>query len=345
MKKFILIFSVSLLLILCYTSVLMATEKTLVEEKWENYLETANLEFDTYHGKFQASGGFSYDDLFDMSYLHSIIDCQYGIYNNLEFDGYIDFGIQNTDSMVDEDNLDAFGAALKYKIYNQNGYTVTTKGYVTFKQNYQFPEDGPDYGFTLFSNVDLTEDLTLYNNAYILSHDFDFNSAALVNGFNYTIDEHSALKGYLFSNFNMASEDFTFKVSSLYKNQFSDKFTYLLEIEKTVDSTFNLITNTIENKITPSLTLTGEFSYNTSKAYYNVLLFNLHQKYGSFDLDNTYQFTLPGRSSTSKHFISSEATYNLIDNMDIIFAVNSILTNSDTWSMEFDTTLGVQYEI
>lgn len=312
MKKNLLLCVMAVLFILMFSSGLLAAQKTIAEEQWDNFLETAKLDYSAFHGKLEVIA--QVDAITDPwgeaelanGYIFS--EMQYSLLDNLEIHSYVDYG-DFYSAEYDFTGIDAYLGFLKLNVYNKNGLALTLKGYTSYMLDLSEANVGlkPDYGLKLYTNKTLNDKCTLYNNVnFTLSPAGDYLSFA--NGLKYDFNEQNALQAITNTRFVGLTPLLAFDV--MYKHLVDDKTVYLGEVSKNYANDFYLA-NTLESQINPSLTVTGQFDVDSTSG--GVLKANVRQTVGPLIFNAGGKFELT--DGLGEASVNSSIGLNLFDHV------------------------------
>lgn len=225
-----------------------AKNETLLEEHWENYMDTTELKYSAEEGKIEL--GLGYSEVLER--LRYDLSGDYGINDQIQSHGYV----SGASSFQDGDNSTDlwFGGNVKAKLYERNSFVVAALAGVEYN-------DDLSYDLNLYTDFDLSENLTIHNNLLFCIDESDV-SKRLYNGVDYRYNQQHALRAYLYTNFT-DFDALTNKIKLMYKNDFNQQINFLSSIEKTFQRDNLLFRNLVEVELIDDLLLTGYYDFNT----------------------------------------------------------------------------------
>lgn len=264
MKKITLL---TLAFLLCFAMSALAKE-TYIEEKWKDFIETANPEYAAYHGEIDTTLVPLGDE-----YLQGFGEVKYSVTKDIEFSGYFYREmLKELEGWRDFLSSD-LTVSLKDRVYNRNRLALALKGSFTVLKLQEV--DGiwdntmATRMFTggLYSNFRVNDHFVLYNNLDV-TYEKGLTGEKFVNGLEWGLSASSSLKvklEYEYSHFHPGNRE----LLAAFKSQFQKQNTYLVELNKALYGSVLEgweMTNTVESKVIPTVLLTGQFYFSTDES-------------------------------------------------------------------------------
>lgn len=281
------------LVIICALSFgVNAKDKSIIDEVWDNFLTTSDLDGETGKGELDFSVTVDGDRTISLA---NIIDPQ--SYGSYRLDASYDQVSDSTKFAVDLTQITNYmfidGKAYPTRDLSVNGSVknkfLSTKwlelaggAYGSFKKG---TEDGASFGATFYSDLALTRGITLYNALDLNSHYAPF-IIAVYNGAELEINGNHSLK---FRRFKRIITRQSY-ITAAYRGKITDGLTYLVVLNKDLWANTVYTANYLEGKITPSLTVTGVVRYGNDGYFPNIGLVDAKQKLGRFTIGGAYQW-------------------------------------------------------
>lgn len=293
------LFIVVLVLVLSLSFAVQAENETMLDEIWDNYLTTTELEYFAEEGEANLNLlSKKYDD--DSRVLGYFLDGGYG-FEGLDVVGYLG-GLSFAGFNHDSTDL-YYGGKIKAHLYDQDGLVVSGEASAEW-------DDEMIYSLGFYLDKMMDDHLSLHNNLSFIIDETAIKKE-LYNGVDYKFNEQHALKAYLYTELTDL-DSMTNAINLLYRNDFNDQITFVSSFNKTLSKDNMQFKNFLEVKPLSDLIVTGSYEFNTHQN--DQLGIDVRKDFADFSVAGGYAF------STNKDTLYGNLTFDLREDMALDFA-------------------------
>lgn len=338
----------SLILVLGLSLNIYAAEKTIAEEKWDNFLETANLLYAANTGELISSldsiTTLPLDQENMMGNLAWNNKMTYSLTDNLEISGIYNATTQKAPEQSTKYFSKRYYGSIKDKFITQGPLTVAIKGDANYFK-YTNSDNTDAYttftiNGTVYSNLALNKHITLYNNFNIASKKDNegahWFSKSLTNCAELNFNEHNTLRVLTWTSLNDMSSVQPF-VYAIFRSKLTDNFTYILDTQNLNSGIFNpyiVVNNIVEFKTLSATVITAQFSTGLSAGSEKTYSLDAAQKVGLLTVKAGYWKNVSADESLAT--LSGGMKINFSEDCALGFEVNkNTATNADGSSENF----------
>ena len=335
------VFFVTLLLICVFFSTsAYATEKTIAETRWANFMETTDLQYPAHDGQFSTDYTmrlllFYY---FDPAKEGNILDSSctangvYSLSKNIELRG----SYSNSELINDLWTVKESLLGLKVKCYQNQTFALAVSPAVSFIHDEYLGDKTTilQGGVSVFTNLNLGKFVKLYNNfGYIRPVDRDVvhSQKKLTNALEFDITSKNIIRVLHTGDF-VHTNDINHNFGVTYRGQYSDKLTYIFSMQRSdyfygdTPQKYVYINNLIEYKPTKNLILTGQFEKYNPQCYADYIQVDATQQMGKLQLacgfTHSFPYDVEGGRVTAKNQLAGTVKYHFTKHWALSFGGN-----------------------
>lgn len=308
-------------------------DKTLIQEKQENFLDTADVKYAPYHGKLEAETSYStgyngfLQDVVSKSLAPNLL-VEYAPLNNLQVDAFVSGNSSDVYSQgfwFDVDSNYFFGDA-KYKFFNGKQLELAAKVYAERAANKVSYEDengdvleydnnqASAFGAAILSNYNM-KNITLYNNMGVTSVD-GTPIVGMTTGFQTAVKNHRLL-GKLDTSINTSDSSVQNSAALMYKAQLHQKLLNMLELNYNFNSNVASVTNTLEARVMPTALVTTQVAYSNAANSQNSVGLNVEKEFGPLTVKAGMNHKFEKDLMDSRTAIQGGVEYDVTQNVEL----------------------------
>lgn len=321
----------TLVLVLGLSFSIYASDKTIADEEWDNFFQTANLEYTAHHGEFTSTLGVNVPDpayINEFDYIGSLTQLTYSLTDNLEISGYFNPSTDDVYQQFPNGYTRIYSGSIKDKFFVTGPLTLAAKGTITYNQipdQYLYnmaPGNFLSLNGKLYSNLSLGRLIKLYNNFSYTRVKYDsglnLQGKSMANCVELNLGKTTTLRAIANTSLNDLN-NLEPVFSAILRSQPVKGITFITDGVQSNNGSqdYIRINNVLELKPLASTVLTGQFQLgypaNIIEPIFSV---NVSQKLGFLTLKAGYEGNLPN-SYYQFATISGEAKINFTKNFGI----------------------------
>ena len=320
------IFFVTVVLLFAFSFNAFASERTIAETRWNNFLETADLQYPAHDGQFTlgytmrscliSSNPSQEGTVLDSNLTSSGV---YSLTDKIELTTSGLYGFSKLPSMLTTTQSDL---GLKVQFMKNKLFTFAVSGSVLFNHSEEEGNESSsiDPNVTLFTNTNISKGIKLYNNFGLTHYGIDkfveFNEKQMTNAIEFKFNEKNTLRlahNMYYINIDDASHDY----SGIYRGRFTDKLTYMLTLRNTPEFAglrYTYVGNLFEYRPNTTDIYTAQFHV-YSDYYLNFLQLDASKKIGNFKFSGGMNYYLPEGVTLPRVQLSGATKYYFTKHM------------------------------